>query len=48
MVDRDDPAAVTDADFDGRVTSLVAQEVDWNPVSEGGPPFIPVPGTEVA
>jgi glutamate synthase (NADPH) small chain len=30
----------------GRVTSLVACDVDWNPLTEGGPPFVPVPGSE--
>lgn len=33
-------------DENGNVTSLISQEVDWNPVTEGGPPFVPVPGTE--
>lgn len=33
-------------DDNGNVTALKASSVDWNPVSEGGPPFVPMPETE--
>lgn len=33
-------------DDQGRLTGLKTIEVDWNQVTEGGPPFVPVPGTE--
>lgn len=33
-------------DGNGHVKAVKAQQVDWNKVSEGGPPFTPIPGTE--
>ena len=33
-------------DENGHVKALKACEVDWNQITEGGPPFTPIPGTE--
>ena len=33
-------------DDDGNVKAVKACEVDWQKVTEGGPPFSPIPGTE--
>lgn len=33
-------------DGNGNVKSVKTQQVDWNKVSEGGPPFTPIPGSE--